>query len=584
MGRKSGAKKKVREMLQDKDDKKTAKKSGKSKKFQLKISRKSIFGGVLTVIMIALLISIGYLLFQRAFRAQPIAKILPADSTVALIEINTNFEHNQVRKTFKNLESHPQYSKEKLFESLGKIGLSYDEIKPWLGREIGAAVFNSVKSTGTVSTVYFFEAANRPNTEQFLKNRSATEEVYAKQTVYKIGGENPINATFVDEYFIVSREDQAIYELIDVQQENRAKLYSSAKYKRTDNNLPISKMAFAYVDFKQINNAVFQKFPLLSEKGLSMQVVAPFTDIFDAEGVALVAMDNNFAVQSFISLNPELLKNVDGITFQEKYQAKLAKYVQPDITAFWGAENLERQMKRLIEIMSGGDQSTLLVFDSLLNNYTQKYFGPDTNFNHNIMPLFANEFAFVVENFDGKDSYKLLIELESAQADAIKLHEIANNFASVGAIFEPKVVEVVLEDGTVGKEIIAIPEEITKAESTYKERTIHELQMGKQDWGIYYALIDGIAVIASSSDSIKSTIDIVRENQPNLRSTELFANQIYPVLKTSDEVSYFNFEKLLATLLKDSDLPDFVDVISSLSSGRNYFNDGIVTINYLNIK
>ncbi len=560
---------------------KPAKKAKKKKKLKIKLNRKKIFGWVFTIILLAILVSVGHLLFQKAFRAQPIAKILPAERTIALMEVNTNFEHNQSLKTFHLLRNYPEYSREKLIESIAtKLTLDYEkEVKPWLGRAVGAAILNPKDHEEKIQTLYFIEVLNPKGARKFINQRKPTKNEHSNYITYMVEG--PLYSVFIDDYLVLSPQENAIYDLIDDQ--TNQKLYSDSKYRKIDNNLPLNKVAFLYTDFDMMNDSLFQSFEVLSENGLSMSLMEPFLNLFDAEGISLIAMNENFAIQSFLSLDPGVVDKIDYLSYQEKYTAQLANFISKDNLAFWGGENLEYQLKRIIELLAGGEESTLEVFDSLLQNYTQKYFGSDTNFSKDILPLFRNEFAFTIEKPEDKNIYKLLLELDSPQKDAINLHEIANSFAKVGAIFEPKVVEHVLEDGTVTKEIVAIPEEVVKGESSYKETTIHELKMGTQGWGIYYTLIDDVAVIASDVEGVKSSIDTASGDLVSFRSTELFSKHVEPVLKSSDEISYFNIESLLP-MFYEEDVPGALDIIGSLSSGRNYFNDGVVTINYLHIK
>lgn len=600
MGRKSNAKKAAREQEKEKQSKKegkgffksifSGKKSEKARKKdeqpkkveqpkkekktkqprkKLIINKKKFFGWVFAIIMLAILISVGYLLFQKAFRAKPIAKILPDDRTVITFELNTNFEHNQLLKTFHLLTNQPQYSREKLIEWAEiKLNTNYEkDLKPWLGRQIGFAILNPKDHEDTLHTVYFIEYLSKGKAENFL-NRY-------KGTFY---------SAFIDDYIFLSSNEKAISDLIDDQKSEE--LYAGSKYREIDNNLPLNKLAYLYIDFEKITDSFFQTYPFLSEKGFSLDVLKPFLNLFDAEGVAFIALDDNFAIQSFLSLNEEVVDKIDYIGYQEKYTADLADAIPQDVLAFWGGENLEAQIKRLIELLAGGDQANLMVFDSLLQNYTKKYFGADVNFRTDILPLFHNEFAFVIEKSEDKNIYKILIELSSPQKDALNIQEIANSFAKVGAIFEPKIVEHTLEDGTVGKEIVAVPEEIIKSSSQYQGDTINELIMGEQGWGIYYAMLDDMAVIATDREGVKNTIDIAKGEKPSLKSTELFTKHIEPVLKSSDEVSYFNLEGFLPLLLSEENLAKYpaFGIVASLSSGRNYFNDGVVTINYLQIK
>lgn len=603
MGRKSNEKKKRHEQeikkgknksileffLRKKSEKKTQAKKEKtpSKPTAGKgegINKRKILSGAFVIIMIAILLSTGYLLFQKAFKASPLAKILPADSTIAILEINTNFDHNQTSKTLNLLSKYPEYSKEKLLEKIEeKFVVDYSsDLKSWLGRQIGTAIVNSKKDEGHINTLFFAEIANKKEALDFLKRQNSSTNTYNGYETYMING--PKYLTFLGNYLVISDADQAIYELIDEQKNGNDKLYGTADYRKINNNLPLNKEAFLYINFDQIRDSVFQYFSFLGEKGLSMENLGPFLKLFDAEGIALVAMDDNFAIQSFLSLDDDLAKNIEYMSFPAKYNANLANYVLNDTLAFFGGSNLEAQLKRILGILAGGSESSLIVFDNIINSYAQKYFGPDTNFNRDILPLFNKEFAVAIENYENGHSYKLLIELDSPQADSIKLHELASNFASIGAIFEPKIVDYTLPDGTISKEIIAIPEEIVKSESEYKKNTIFELKLGKQNWGIYYAMLDKVAVIATSSDGVKSAIDAGDREKISLRSTNIFSKHIAPVLKSSDEVSYFNIEKLLPVLFKDKNIPGFVKIIASLSSGRNYFNDGIITINYIHIK
>ena len=315
-----------------------------------------------------------------------------------------------------------------------------------------------------------------------------------------------------------------------------------------------------------------------------MENVDPFLKMLDAEGLAIVALERNFAVQSFLSLDEKLVENLTPITAGEKFKAELTNYVAKDALAYWGGEDAEPQLKRMLEVLAGGDQNTLSVFNSIIQNYTEKYFGPDIGFNDDILTLLNNEFAFVIEQHEGENIYKVILELSDPQKDIVRIHEIANNFASIGAIFEPKVVEHILEDGTLGREIVAVPEEIVKNESKYEDSTIYELEMGKQDWGIYYTFVDDIAIISSNKAGVKYSIDIAKGKEESLKNSAAFNMSINPVLQSSDEITYFNFEKLIPVLFPEDDAPNIIKIISLFSSGKNYFNDGIVSINYLHIE
>ncbi len=612
MGKKSNAKKKTREMLKAKEEqeksksklkkkksKKTLKKEVKkeikgkkklpkkskktAKKTKFSLNKKNIFSSVFILIMLTILISTGYLIFTKVFRADSIAKYLPADRTILTLEINTNFEHNQLVKTFQLLEKNSEFSKEKLIGKLEeKFAVNYDaELSPWIGRKLGFSLINPVEETNQIQTLYFTEIISQNNFISFIESKNAITEDYLEQTVYKLDGPNYL--TVVDDHLFISQEEQGLKDLIDFHNSNDLTVYATSKYQKINNNLPLTHLLFFYLDFDQITDTLFQKIPFLSEKGISTDLLAPILEILDSEGIILVALDTHFATQSFLSLDQELVNNLDYLSIDEKYNANLTKYINSDAIVFWGGENLEAKLKRILEILAGGNRSKLIVFDGLIENYTEKYFGQNLSFESDIISLFGNEYAFGIEEYEEELVYKFILELESPQEDAIRLQEIANSFATVGAIFEPTIIETELEDGTISRELIAIPEEISKNEQEYADNIIYELIIGDRGWSIFYTTMDDMAVITNSKEAMISTIDLNKDSSGSLYSNTEFISQINPVLKNSDEVSYFNFEKVLPLVFEETILPDYIEIISTLVSGKNYFNDGIVTINYLHI-
>ncbi|MCX6734350.1 MAG: DUF3352 domain-containing protein [Candidatus Peregrinibacteria bacterium] len=600
MGRKSKAKKLIRQQMEAgeaekelKIDKKKSKKEsliladGEVKKPRFKINKKKLFGGILALIMLAILVAVGYLIFERAFRAEPIAKFLPADSTVALVEINTNFDHTQLDKTFKLLAGHPEYSKESLIKFAETFfSLVYEtDVKPWLGREVGVAYMNSAKETNVVYELYFAEVLSQTNVDKFIQRYNPIENIYTGHKTYNVklpGG--PAYVTFLDNYLVVSSKEQAIFQLVDAQNDANQKLYFTPQYRKVDNNLPLNRTAFLYVNFDQLSDNFLHKLPFLNPNGVSIAMVKPLLKAFDSEGAALIALDNDFAVQTFLTLHGNNSGASSYLSFEKKYNASLAAYLPKNTLAFWGGEDLESELQKMLSTFTGGDDSSQMLVDQILQNYTQKYFGQDTSFKNDILPLLKNEFALSIEKNNNKNVYKLIFGLETAQTDTVKIHQLASNFASYGGVFEPKVVEHTLPDGTVGREIVAAPEEILKLDSSYHDTTLYELKMGKQNWSVYYAIVNNLAVVSNDPDSIKVTIDLMKGQGESLSSTERFMNDIKPVIKGSDEVSFFDFDGILPLIFKQNTIPAALGIMSSFSSGKNYFDDGVVTINYLHIK
>lgn len=568
------------EIYKPKETKKTAaKKTTKKSRFQM--HKRQIFGAALGMIMLAILISVGFLLFQKAFRPENIARYLPEDGTVLTLEMNTNFDHHQIQKAESLLKNYPEFTKNGVIKSLETTyGFNYQkDVSPWLGRQAGLSLM-SVNSDESLNFLYFAEVFSRKNAESFLAAKALKSE-YSNFDLYIFPkGES---ATFVDDYLFFSPNQKQIESLIDFQNSSDKALFRSSSYRRINDNLPLNKVGMFYVNFSQIDNRFFEKFPVLSERGFSAQMIAPFLQVLEAEGVALIALDDKFALQSFLSLDKEMLKDEQYLTLQEKYTANLTSFIADENIGFWGGQNFETQLKRMMEVLGGADENVAIVFDKILQQYSEKYFGHDINFQNDVLPLFKNEFALAIEKHNKDNVYKFLIELKDLKDDKDRLELLAENFARTGAVLKPQIVDYILPDGTPSKEIVAVPEPIIPTETTYENYVIHSLTIGTQKRGVFYSIVDDFAVIANDIDGVKSSIDFKNGKGGSLKASDQFTAAIAPILMNSDEVSYMNLEQLLPVLFKNK-VPDFLIPISEISSGKNYFNDGITTLSYLQIK
>lgn len=537
------------------------------------VHKKAIFGALLAMIMFAALVTVGYLLFEKAFRPDPIAKILPADKTIAALEININFEHSQTIKAFDLLKDYPDYSQKKFINYLEQIsGLSYDkELAPWLGRQIGIVLLESEEEV--LKPIFLVETFDEAVTESLVKKTETL--AYKGFNIFKTA--NPYYITFIGDYLVISESEKQIKLLIDSQKNDSKKLYSSADYRRIDDNMPLSKLGFLYVNFDKIDEKTLELFPFL-------ETTKSFFKFFKNEGIALAAKDKNFMFQNFANLKAQNLEDAKYINLKQDYSAELSSLVSSDALVFFGGENIETQIKRFLESLVGSTPESLLTFDNLLENYVQKYFGTEITFENDLRPLLKNEFAVAVEH--GKDGYiyKLIIELDSPETQALKIKEIADKFSSVGAFFEPKVVTHTLEDGTEGREIVAEPKEFIHEESKHKGITIYEIKIEDGSFGICYSIIDNFAVIALSLDGVKNSIDIRNGEKESLKSTRIFSEEIFPILSYSDEIFYSNLEKLLPLLFANETLPEYLKLFGIISSGQSYSDGGIGSKIYLSIR
>lgn len=568
MGRKSNAKKIIREVVKEKAQKEKGKKAKSQvvktveppvvetkprpefKKIFKQHRQKFTISA--TVILGAFLIFFAYCLLQRAFRPVDIAKFLPEDSVVAFVTINTDERHDQHLKAV-NLLKDTAYSKEYFIDYIqDRTSYNFEtDIRPWLGRQAGLALLKDPNNQ--LQTYIFAEFRSSELVAPFLQKF-------------------PDAAFLLDDYLVFGPENSLKKQI----QKPQNPLIDSKQYRRTIDHLPFNQAAFAYIDFRNVSADILKKVPFLNSAKLSFNELRPLLNTLHSEGLSLRALDQNFALQTYLALSDETLDQGSNLKSRQNYHGELLKLLDQNTIALWAGENLENRLRVLLEILTGGNQNNAALFDKLVEQYTRKYFGPAVNFNQDILPLLRKEFAFAIEEIDGKKSYKFLLEVSFPAKDAERLHQIANSFASMGAVFEPQIVEHTLPDGTIAKEIVAIPEKILKEQSTYQDHTIYELKMGSQGWGIYYTLVDDIAIFSDNKASLQHSLDLLADNKNSLTSTTTYDNIIAPTLRQADELTYLNFEKI-------PNIKPLSDLLKTFSGGNAYFEGGIMSINYFDL-
>jgi hypothetical protein len=610
MGRKSTAKKKrrIQEQKKEESEKKIKEQKKTSKKKKIKkeepvkerkpLPKQKIFGGLLSAIMLTLFVYVSMLLFSSAFRPTPLAEILPEDQTVAFLEINTNIDHTQLVKAKELLQETDSSIDEKLSLIEDLINTSVDEnIKPWLGRQLGLAelLYSKGEEGEALATVYFVETIGKQQTESTLEmiadnNLSEFEDTGSEAgKISKLTLRNPsedrsqdhqIYTAFIGNYLVIAPDTPVGLDiLLKAQTEGYPKVADSAKYEEVYDKTPFNKIAFIYLNFDHEQSSLMQKYGVYTESKLLNSAVQPFALIFNSEGLALTAKDNYFEIESFMNLEESFLGANRFVTYQENYDADLTQFTPENLDVFWGGKNIERQIKRIIALLSEGNKTTNEVFEGVLNSYTEKYFGSSVSLIEDIYPLIQNEFALGVRMGEEKNNYLLVLELSSPTEDAIRLQKIANNFISSGAVFEPHIEKRELEDGTIAQEIVATPEELIKSESKYNDVVIYEMQTESGGWGIYYTVFKEKAFISTNKGYLEESLSLaltgsIEGEQNSLMNSEIYDLHISPALSKLDEVAYFNILKFWP----ESQL------IKSLSTGKEYLKNGVKAYYYIHVE
>ena len=629
MGRKSSAKKQRK--IEEKDEAKNPKQTKKSKRKFFKRSKKNpkkntkkvsapltkpevkgqaqhqaekprtktplkpqkIFGTLLALIMTTILIVVAVQLFQKNFRPTPLADLLPAEATSALVEINTYADHTQLTKA-KELLSQTEYSTEnlaKLIEEKLKLNPMTTATK-WLGRQVGAAEIE-IDPEKPLKTVYFVEVTNKKevislidqSAEAHLNTLVKTEDKDQALYSWTIRSESnnrdedyQMHASFLEEYLIISKDYDVLLFLINNNKDKRFQVVSDLdSYDEVSSETPFNKIGFLFINQYVANEKLQAKYSRISGQSIYIAAQGPLSNLSKAEGMALIAKDNHFEIRNYTALKDDYLSGNRYTRTIRNYKANLAKFIPQNQAIVWGGENIETQIKRLVALLSEGSTTTNEIFEGVIQNYVEKYLGGSIQLEEDIFDLMDNEFLLSLEQKSDKEGfdYTMLIELDSPSQDALTIQKIAQSFSEVGAVFEPKIQEIELEDGTKAKEIVAIPSTLMKSETVQGDNTIYKMETEDGGFGMFYAIQLDKVIISTNLKTLEKSLSLAaNESDESILKDPKFAKLLGPSLQASDELIYIDSQALY---------PE-TKLMKSLSLSRQYFDSGFNSYFFINVE
>lgn len=583
MGKKSKKfkeKKKQPKKAQKKVEK--VKKEKKQKKEKVHFILNRLLGTVILSLSIVLLSFVGIFLYLKIFGPVSLAALLPQEKTVLFFE--TNFNSANGVRFFELFKDKEPYSKENLILKIEEY-LNVDfktDIKHWLGGRIGIGILKSAEENQTTG-ILFIETINKEQTIEFLKKLSASQDLdqiqtnnYKKKPIYTLSLSKNFYSTFLNKYLVLSPDEKTLHEIIDSASQKTQLLRKSKKYLDIKNNLPTKQLAFGYIDTKNAIQTI-ENSEWIEDLGVSLAILKPVLRIFPAGGVSITAQPKGLFVQTYVSVNKKDLKDEAFFHYDEKYRPKLTSLVEKDMLIFAGGHDLVSKTKRLLEIFNEVHPTAALLTEGALRAKKTEYFGEEISLENDIYPFFENEYALVInKNKKGNYIAKLLLELKDPKQAEKNITKIKDEFLDTRAFLKPKIEEVTLESGEKQKEIVGIHGSLNEETSEHKGAKITSITTPSQDFTIFYTIFNKTFILSNDLESIKASIDLRQNKKDSLRASKLYES-LRQVNRTADEVFTINLSEL-------KDLPKYLKPFKSISSGKNIFDDGISTINFLEVE
>lgn len=573
-----------RQKAQEEKTKKAETKEEKKEKKKFRWNR--VVGFLIVLLAIFCLVWAGAFLYVRLFGAKPLAKILPAEKTVAFLELNFNNTQNQ--KLADLFQDYPQFQLENLhteFEDLTGIDLT-GKANEWLGKKWGLAIFTPKRKDEPFRKVVFVETRNKAATLEHLQSLELDEqqgfvsdEYGNNYTLYQYWGTQRFKFTFLQRYLVLAEDLVTLQEIIDQYEIQTGLVRQDENYIEIANNLPSREWGFGYVNGELAVDNLFT-WPWIDRlTQLELGLMKPVLRIFPAAGLSLAVTDEALVMQNYISIQKSALKDQRYFSFAEKYQGKLLSLVEEDMDWVKGGHNLEGEFKRMLEILKEVNSVTTLTVEAALRGKLEEFLGTEISLEKDIYPLLAKEYLLTYKNQEDKGIWKFILELEDKESTWETLERIKNKFVEKSALLAPVVKEVVLADGTVGKEIVANPEQIVEEDHYVGDFHVHSLKITNQPWTVYWAFENGRLFLTNDLESLEASLswyklDGVEES--------VFQEAAKPVMLAADEVMIGDV-KAWAAKIENEKWKKYLEPFGFLRVGKNTFEDGISTIYYLEV-
>ena len=526
---------------------------------------------------------IAWFLFGKLFRPQSLADLVSADRTIAIAEVNIDFQNDQLKKFDQLFAKYPVLQTQTLIGAVNLFsGFNYStDLKPWLGRKVGVVLNKDFSPT------LFVEVLDQQKALSFIQNQSMQTPQNVFQTlnykdkkIYSTNIKVPLVFTTINNYLVFAKDQAAVQSTID-DFESGAHLGSDDYYQKVANNLPSSNLAFVYLSNKNLYAALQAAPAIFAAHSDELKKFKSFFDLFVGEGAVLISGNNNLVVQSFEAVDKSKLQGKALLSFDQSYRGNLLSFVANDSIFLAGGHDLSRELQRFSEIMDTGAGVDETVFKSVIEAQKQRFFGDDVSLEDDILPLFKNEYLFTVTNTFDKPALNLVLDLNDASSDLVKLEKVVTAFVKTGGIFAPKIQNVTLPDGTTGQEIIASAAQIERTEDTYESYNIVKLKIGETGWNIYYTISNNKALFSTNLDSLKKIIGISEGRTENsIVTSQSYLKNIQPYLGSADEIMNIKLGALTDALGLTSNkmISPYILPFNNVTATKNYFDDGISTI------
>ncbi len=390
--------------------------------------------------------------------------------------------------------------------ALEGVGLSHEDVRPWLGSQVAIVV--DVGANEDVPTVSFLvaskddEAAGQALDKALhgsLGNEQASE--YRGATMHVFGrGTSSVGYAIVDHVVVLSNHSIGLTRVIDVSEGSAPAIANDPAFLETISSLPEAKLALAYVNPAEIVQRAF------SATGLGVAGTAPGLDQLRAirgVGATLSAHPDGLAFDVAVRMDPSKLDPATRLQLdQPVHENGVLGFVPADSYVVATQQGVDETLKQTVDQVLATSEGELIrhqigLDDTLaaLTGDLALEVGPGGLVPAGAIVLGVRDPSAVQRTLDGL-------------ADLVLAAQYRAEASALGNA-----------SGSKRQNVLRAVPEATWRTSTYQDTTIRYLddpELSGTGFVPAYAVVDGAAIVASSPTEIRKVIDTRAGSEPNI--------------------------------------------------------------------
>jgi len=510
MGRKSKAKKLIREAL--KEEKQKSKKNTKNKKSEKKKKLKKIhfpFKKIIAICSFLLFsLSTAFLLYYT-HKTVEVGKYFAHSSTILTLEINSDFENLQTLQGIKSLSKNPFFTFSALKKSISDFfNVNYEsDISPLLGKKVGLSVQKNNEQK--LFLIYFFESKNPEKTLEKFKINSQVGEIiplpehnFPENSIIK--KQNFI--TQIDKFFFLSETEENLQFFLNNYEDSEIdKLNQKQDFQNIKRNLAGPFLAFLYLNNEIITPTDLIIFEDISNLELPKQIILSFLKNYRSEGIRIFEKNGDFIMEAFTN------NEIKDLQPSTPFKPELTPFALEDTIAFYSTQNLLNDIK-----------STEQIIDDKIENIFESIYPKSFDFSNDIATLIDLEALILLGE---KKDISILFNI--SDKNSIEKFEEIIFFLSQNILgFDKEIISSQLPDGTIYQEYIKVPKQLQKETEVFASVPYYFYSHDKNLGNLFFTELNNIFIVSENPDTLTKIIEKI-VSSPEQDKTYNSKNLIY---------------------------------------------------------